>query len=166
MSSPVRVTASVEGADEMVRELLKLGANVKKTEVGAIRAGGRIIANAANTNANGISSQSGRKVSLRVRRRKGFTVGSIYPAKGFAHLRLFEYGTGAGLRWARKGGPFTFYAGNRLVVTRIIRHPGLIARPWLRPAFDANAQAAVDKIGQVYVDAVEAARIEAEGSDD
>lgn len=166
MTNPVRVETHIEGADAMVRDLLALNANVKKTEVGAVRAGGRLIANAANVNASTLSSKSGRKVSLRVRRRKGYTVGSIFPAKGFAHLRLFEYGTGAGWRWARKGGPFTFWAGNRLVVTRAIQHPGLIARPWLRPAFDAQSQAAVDALGKVFADAVEAARIAAEGSDD
>lgn len=166
MSAPIKVTASVDGAEQMIKDLLTLGVNVGKAEKGAIRAGGRLIANEANINASALSSQPGRKVSLRVRKRKGYTVGSIYPAKGFAHLRLLEYGTGAGWRWARKGGPFVFFAGGKKIVTRIIQHPGTVSRPWLRPAFDARAAEAVSEVGRVFKDALESARIAAEGTDD
>ncbi len=161
-----KYTAEVDGAEQLVKDLLTVGLNVKKSVAGAVRAGGRIIRNQAEANAATLSSKPGKKVALRVRKRAGFVVGSIYPAKGHAELRLVEYGTPGGYRFARKGGPFKFYAGNRLIVTRVIDHPGTIARPWLRPAFDAQAQAAANKVGAVLKDAIEAARIEAEGSDE
>ena len=59
-----------------------------------------------------------------------------------------------------------FYAGNKKIVTRIIQHPGTVARPWLRPAFDAKADEAAQVLGATLRDAIETARIEAEGTDD
>jgi HK97 gp10 family phage protein len=161
-----KFTAEVEGAEQLVKDLLNVGLNVNKSVVGAVRKGGRVIRNQAEANANGISQKPGKKTSLRVRKRKGFVVGSIFPAKGHAELRLVEYGTPAGYRWARKGGPFVFYAGNKKIVTRIINHPGTAARPWLRPAFDTKADEAARVLGDTLKDAIEAARIEAEGTDD
>lgn len=161
-----RFTAEIEGSEQLVQDLLTVGLNVKKSVVGAVRAGGRIIRNDAEGRAGSISSKPGKKVALRVRKRSGFVVGSIFPAKGHAELRLVEYGTPAGWRLAMKRGPFKFYAGNRLIVTRAIQHPGTAARPWLRPAFDNKSKEAAQKVGDVLKDAIEAARIEAEGSDD
>ena len=161
-----KFTAEIDGAEQLVNDLLNVGLNVQRSVVGAVRKGGRVIRNAAEANANVISQKPGKKVALRVRKRKGFVVGSIYPAKGHAELRLVEYGTPAGWRWARKGGPFVFYAGNKKIVTRIIQHPGTVARPWLRPAFDAKADEAAQVLGATLRDAIETARIEAEGTDD
>lgn len=161
-----KFTAEVEGTEDLVKDLLTMGLNVQKSVVGAVRAGGRVIRNQAEANAASLSSKPGKKVALRVRKRTNYVVGSIYPAKGHAELRLVEYGTPPGYRFARKRGPFKFYAGNKLIVTRVIDHPGTIARPWLRPAFDAKATEAANKVGAVLKDAIEAARIEAEGTDD
>ena len=162
----VKMTADVEGAEQLVKDLLAVGLNVKKSVVGAVRKGGRVIRNQAEANAGAISEKPGKKVSLRVRKRTDYVVGSIYPAKGHAELRLVEYGTPAGWRLATKRGPFKFYAGDRLIVTRAIDHPGTIARPWLRPAFDIKAAEAARVLGDTLKDAIEAARIEAEGTDD
>jgi len=161
-----KFTAEIDGAEQLVNDLLTVGLNVKKSVVGAVRKGGRVIRHQAEANANAISQKPGKKVALRVRKRTDFVVGSIYPAKGHAELRLAEYGTPAGYRFARKRGPFKFYAGNRLIVTRVIEHPGTVARPWLRPAFDAKADEAAQVLGATLRDAIEAARIEAEGTDD
>lgn len=162
----VKMTAEIEGADQLVKDLLSVGLNVKKSVVGAVRKGGRVIRNQAEANANAISQKPGKKVALRVRKRTDFVVGSIYPAKGHAELRLAEYGTPAGWRLATKRGPFKFYAGNRLIVTRAIQHPGTAARPWLRPAFDTKSSEAARVLGDTLKDAIEAARIESEGTDE
>ena len=166
MTDPIKVHGKIEGGEQLVKDLLTVGLNVNKSVAGAVRAGGRVIRSAAEGNAAAISGKPGRKVALRVRKRQGFVVASIYPAKGHAELRLVEYGSRSGWRWARKNGPFVFYAGGRKVVTRIINHPGTTARPWLRPAFDAKATEAARVLGEVLKDAIESARIAAEGSDD
>lgn len=166
MAQAFRVEGKIEGAEQLVKDLLAVGLNVNKSVAGAVRKGGRVISRQAEANARAVSRNPGRKVALRVRKRKGFVVASIYPAKGHAELRLVEYGTKAGWRWARKGGPFRFMAGRKLIVTRAINHPGTTARPWLLPAFESKSQEAARVLGETLKDAIEAARIEAEGTDD
>ncbi len=162
----VRIEAKVEGADELIKSLIKSDGNVKKSVKGAVRAGAKVIAGAANANANAISRKPGKKVSVRVRTRKGFTVASVYPAKGHAELRLVEYGTPAGRRTVKNLlHPFVFTSGNRKIVAWSIRHPGTPARPWLRPAFDGNKDAAQRAVGESLRQAVEDARIAQEGTD-
>ncbi len=160
----VRIEAKVEGANKLIKALIESDGNVKKSVKGAVRAGAKVIAGAANTNANAISRKPGKKVSVRVRARRGFTVASVYPAKGHAELRLVEYGTPAGRRVAKKG-KFVFYAGGRRIETRVINHPGTPARPWMRPAFDGNKDAAQRAVGESLRQAVEDARIAQEGTD-
>lgn len=175
MGDFIRVQGTIEGVDKLIIELGKLGANVQKSIVGSVRAGARTIQQAAEANARSITAgHTGRRkhVALRVRMRKGvgangsYAVASVYPAKGFAELRPIETGTRSGWRWARRKGPFVFFAGNRQIVTRLIKHPGTAARPWLRPAFDSRKNDAVKAIGDALRDAVERARVVAEGSDD
>lgn len=162
----IKVEGKIEGIENLLKEMEKQAINVKKTTKGAVRAGGKVILKAARANANAISSQPGIKVSLRVRQRQGYVVASIFPAKGHAELRVIELGSGAGWRWAKNKGPFRFYAGNRLIVTRLINHPGTAAKPWLRPAFDSAKRAATDAVADSLRETVERAKIEAEGSDE
>lgn len=166
MSDFIKVKASIEGVDELVKELVAQGVNVKKSTKGAVRAGGKVIKRAAAANANAISSQPGNKVSLRVKQRVGFAVASIFPAKGHAELRPIELGTKPGWRWAKRKGPFTFYAGKRLIVTRLIKHSGTAAKAWLRPAFDAANDAATQAVADSLRDTIEKAKIAAEGNDE
>lgn len=151
MSESISVTANIEGLEELLQKLSDLGVNVRKTTTAATRWGAQAIQEQANANAQSISSKPGKKVAMRVRFRKNgqYAVASIYPAKGHAELRLVEYGTPAGNRWSIKGKPFTFYAGNKKIVTRMIKHPGTAARPWLRPAFDTQSDKAVDRYGEL-----------------
>lgn len=163
--SGTRIEARIENVDELMRDLKQLGINTKKTHKGAVRRGTNVIRAAAEQRAAVLSSRSGRKVRARVRTRQGYIVGSVFPGKGFAHLRLQEYGTKRGWRWARKKGPFKFYAGKKLIVTRLIRHPGTDKRPWLKPAFDASTGAALAAYGDALRAAIEEAKIEPEGND-
>lgn len=162
----VRTEMSLEGDEEIIKALRAAGLNVKKSTVGAVRKGGKVIRDQAERNASAISSAQGRKVALRVKNRKDFAVGSIYPAKGHAELRVIEYGTTAGWRWARKRGPFVFYRGKRKIVTRAINHPGTKARRWLLPAFESKGAEAAKVTTDVLWAAIEQARIESEGADD
>jgi HK97 gp10 family phage protein len=163
-----RVDADLEGLPELLKELTQMGANVKKSVKGATKAGAVVILKRARSNAKAISKGHSRKihVSLRVRMRDGYAVGSIFPGKGHAELRPIELGTKAGWRWARKKKPFTFVSGNRLLRTRLIKHPGTAAKPWLRPAFDATQEAAARAVGESLRETIEQAKIAADGGDE
>lgn len=165
MAGQVRFQAGIEGVDELVRDLNECGINTKKTHKGAIRAGTKVIRAAAEARAAAISSRPGRKTKLSVRSRKDYIVGNVFPNKGFAFLRPVEYGTKAGWRWARKKGPFKFMVGHRLIVTRLIHHPGTPAKKWLEPAFDASMEEAAETVGAALWDAIDKARTLPEGND-
>jgi hypothetical protein len=160
-----RFQAGIEGVDELVLDLNDCGVNTKKTHKGAIRAGTKVIRAAAEARAAAISSRPGRKTKISVRARKDYIVGNVFPNKGFAFLRPVEKGTSSGWRWARTKGPFKFYAGKRLIVTRLIKHPGTAKRPWLKPAFESSMSEATQAVGDAFKAAIEQAHILAEGND-
>jgi HK97 gp10 family phage protein len=160
-----RFGVTFEGGEELLKELQAAGLNTKKTMSGAVRKGGRVIADAANARAKAITSRAGKCVALRVRTRSGWAVASIYPAKGKRHLVFFETGTKPGWRWARKKGPFKFRAGNRLIVTRLIKHPGIRPNKWLQPAFNAVKNKATQVVGEAYRAAIEEHKVESGGSE-
>lgn len=161
-----RFGATLEGGDDLLRDLNQMGSLTKKSLKGVTKAGADVIAAAANARAATITSRSGKHVRVRVRVRPGgYAVGAIFPAKGKAHLKLHEYGTKAGWRWARKNGPFKFYAGNRLVVTRLIKHPGMAKRPWLAPAFNAAKDEAAQAYGRALRKVIEDRQALPEGAD-
>jgi HK97 gp10 family phage protein len=160
-----RFIAQLENSEALLKDLRDVNANTKQTLKGAVRAGTKVIRNAAEARAAALSSRAGKKTRARVRTRSGFVVGAVFPGKGFGHLKLLEYGTKAGRRWALKKGPFRFYAGNRLVVTRMIRHPGTAQQQWLAPAFEAAKNEAAQAVGEALRDAIEKAKITPEGSD-
>jgi HK97 gp10 family phage protein len=168
MSEWISVKADIENIDELFQQLKDLGVNVRHASVGAMRYGGKAVQEQAESNARGITSQKGKLVAMRVRFRKkeDFVVASIYPAKGHAELRVIEYGTGAGRRWATKKGPFTFRAGNRKISTRMIDHPGTAARPWLRPAFDQKSDEAASRYGERLKDVIDTLKNVAEDNGD
>lgn len=166
--------ATLEGGDKLVKELLAVSANAKKSVKGINRAGTNVIKKQANANAKMLTGRSGQPikdvrasqpVKQAVRLRSGFVVGSVVPAKGFGFLKFFEYGTKSGWRWARKGKPFTFFAGNKLIVTRLIKHPGMAKKPWLSPAIESSKDAAIAKVGDALRDAVEKLKATPEGTD-
>ena len=108
--------------------------------------------------------QAGSPVQLRVRKRKGFAVASVTPAKGYGHLRLLEYGAQP---HTINGKPFLrFFSGGKLIEVRSVRHPGFAARPWLRPAVDSVANEAIARVGEALAETLEQAKIAAEGSDE
>lgn len=172
MTDHMRFKATLEGGDELVYDLLQMGANTNKSIRGATKAGAKVVRDEAEANARAITAgHTGktRHVALKTRLRKGaptdYAVASIYPAKGFAELRPIESGTKAGVRWARRKGPFKFMMGGKLIVTRIIQHPGTTPQPWLSSAFDAKREEAVQAMQDSLIAAVEEARVAADEGD-
>jgi hypothetical protein len=165
-----RELATLEGGDQLIKEMLRLSDNAKKSVKGINRAGTNVIRKQAKANARALTTRSGAVVKSAVRLRAGFVVGSIVPAKGFGFLKFFEYGTKPGWRWARRKGPFAFYSnndmGNKLIVTRLIKHPGMAKEPWLAPAIASAGPDAIAAIGDKLRDVIEQAKVIPEGHDE
>ena len=177
-----RIACKIEGTEELLKALRALGENVNKSVTGATRAGGKVLKGEALANARAITSRSGKiteldqatgkqktvqassPVQLRVRKRQGFAVASVTPAKGYGHLRLLEYGAKP---HDIHGKPLLrFFSGDRMIDVAVVHHPGFAARPWLRPAVDAVKNEAIAAVGKALAETLEKARIIAEGNDD
>jgi HK97 gp10 family phage protein len=171
-----RVAVKIEGTEELLKALRALGTNVDKSVKGATRAGGKVILGAARSNAKALTSRSGKiveekkviqagnPVQMKVRKRTGFAVASITPAKGYGHLRLLEYGAQP---HTINGKPLLrFFSGGKFLEVRSVQHPGFAARPWLRPAVDARKDEAIQAVSDSLAQTLEQAKIEAEGSDE
>lgn len=172
-----RVAVKIEGGEELLKALRALGENVDRSVKGATRAGGKVMLARARANAKALTSRSGTikneegktvqassPVQLRVRKRKGFAVASVTPAKGYGHLRLLEYGAKPHSIFGKP--LLRFFSGGELIEVRAVSHPGFAARPWLRPAIDAVKDAAIEAVGEALAETLEKAKIAAEGNDE
>jgi HK97 gp10 family phage protein len=160
-----RSEAKIEGTAELIKELKALGVNVRKTLRGTMRAGGKVIGEAAEANAPE-SSKRGKKISVAIVAATSDRVtAAVGPNKRHFNLRYFETGVPA---HAISGNPLLQFTnrGGDLVKTGRVSHPGMAARPFLRPAFDSQGDQAVKVVGESLRLAVEEARIAAEGEDD
>ena len=158
------VQVKIEGAEELLKELKALGVNVKKTLRGATRAGAKVIQAEAETRARSVSGSSGKHVRVSVSaRHKEFVEASIGATRKKFFMRFFETGVQP---HEITGAPLVFEGDRGLIVIGGVRHPGMPARPWLRPAFDSRRDAATAAMGDVLRATVEEARIAAEGRDE
>lgn len=122
----------------------KLETNVMR---GALRAGANVIKNEAKQNApvQDGDLKASIRVSARIDRQRGAVVASVKAGDKkawYAHIIEFT-GAKAHKIYARKGSALAF-AGGRY---SSVNHPGMQARPFLRPALDARAQDAVVAAG-------------------
>lgn len=142
----LEVQVRVEGGESLLREMRALGIRVSSAMRSAMRAGARVIQQRAEELAP----------SRRVRRRRATrTVASVRrdvvtirvaPSKRRWYLRLVETGTRAHVIRARRGRVLVFQGRRGTVAVQVVQHPGARARPWLRPAFEQQREAAVRAI--------------------
>jgi HK97 gp10 family phage protein len=159
-----RIDVKLEGAEELIEELRALGVNVKRSVRGAVRAGAKVIQEAAEANARGVTGSSGKHVRIKVSARsKEFVEAEIGATKKKFQLPFFETGVQP---HEITGSPLVFEGDKGLIVIGGVRHPGMPAQPWLRPALDVKRDAAVEAMGETLRAAIEEARIAAEGQDD
>lgn len=146
-----RVSVKIEGADKLLRALKKRRVDVAAVLEKAATAGAEVLAAAANPNApealietETTSAEPGR-----------VTVAVGPPAEKW-YWRFVE----TGAQHHPIGGPLAiwFEQEQRLVVVGGAQHPGMAARPFLRPAFDEKGGkdgAAQAEVGDVLRRAVE-----------
>jgi len=135
------ISMQVEGGDELVRKLKAIGADVNgELEVAAL-AGAEVIRQAADRGAPSAANA----VEV-LERGNGYVIVGIGPDKEHWFYRFFE--TGAGPHGIT-GEPLVFEGREDTVVTWSVDHPGMAARPFLRPAFDGEKQRATKEVGDV-----------------
>lgn len=152
MSKYVKISGKLEGADELLAELQAVGLSVKGTTRKGVRAGLKAMQVNAERRAGALSTRRGKSTKIAISSKaRGAVTGQLGPSKKKFYLRFFETG-------ARPHTIKQTYMRLGRSVTRRIKHPGMAARPWLRPAFDESTAAAQQAFGQAMRQAIETRR--------
>lgn len=161
-----RVGAEVQGGEELIAALKELGLSVKGSVRKACRQGSKVMRDAAEANARSVSpGTSGKHAVIKSRGNKVTQVEFyIQPSKKKWYFKFFE--TGAVPH--EIPGPLAFEGDAGSVLVSSAQHPGMAARPWLRPAFDNNRDAAAARVGEVLKEIIETrrAQLDSERDDD
>jgi HK97 gp10 family phage protein len=136
-----RVSVKVEGGPELIAKLRKMGVDVDQVLEAAATAGAQMIAETAN----GKAPRRLIRTETAERRAGRVTVDVGMPDEVW-YWRYLE--TGAGPHGIT-GSPLMFEGDQGTIVTGAVSHPGMAARPFLRPAFDAEKDNAADETGKV-----------------
>ena len=145
----------IAGAEELAALLKLLPKNIERNIMrSALRYGARVIANEAKKNITTedtgalkrsvrTSSRSQRGTVFAYARAGGKRSGAKKDQAAF-YAAFIEYGSAAHLIKPKKTNFLSFIAKDgRRVTTKLVSHPGIKARPFMRPEFDAKADAAV-----------------------
>ena len=136
---PTGITVKVEDT-ELLRDLKKMGVDVNEVLEAALAAGAKIIEDEANRRAPGPHITTGdfkkRGMSAEI---------SVGPDDDHWYYRFFE--TGATPHGISGNRLLRFLVGGDEVFARHVSHPGMAAKPFLRPAADENENQTRDAIG-------------------
>lgn len=140
-----RVTAKVEGGEELLRRLEKMGLDVTQVLAAAAQAGAQVIADTANGLApspnvlieGDTKGSSKNKVTL-----------NVGPSEEKWYWRFLETGAvGHGIS-PRSKKALAFEVDGERVLAWAVQHPGMAAKPFLRPAFDKEKDNATKAVGE------------------
>lgn len=148
MSKAPRITVKIEGADELIKKLRRLGVDTSQILEAAATIGAQVLADDANARAPepkiAMETVEAKKTSVMV---------DIGPLDEVWWWRFLE--TGAQPHTIT-GNPLVFEVeGDETIQTGLVQHPGMAARPFLRPAFDGKHPKATDAFGKVMKKTVE-----------
>lgn len=147
MSAVIHVR--VEGDKLLLAKLKQMGVNVDALLEAAVTAGAVIVEAAARVNAPGPEIEH--ETAVKTKRMVAVAVG---PTKRRWYYRFMETGAGA---HQITGNPWLVFDGDMgRVRVRSVQHPGMAARPFLRPAIDERQREAETAMGRVWKAAVEA----------
>ena len=134
------MTFKVDGLANIQRAMKELPERVARNVLtSAVRAGGQVIRKDA------LSRIRDKKAIILVKRRspKGTALFSVGLTKEKWKLRFLEFGTAPHVIKSKTGKNMT---DGSTFFGRVVRHPGMSARPFLRPAFDGNIMRAIEVI--------------------
>lgn len=131
------VTVVVEGGEELLRALRRAGVNVDSALEAAAMLGAAVMEDAM------VPLAPGPGIATEVTEKgPGYVAVDVGPDEDHWYYRFFETGTGP---HAITGSPWLAWDD---VVTRRVSHPGMAARPFMRPAFDGSSGAAAETVGE------------------
>jgi HK97 gp10 family phage protein len=171
---PIQVGVKIEGGDALLKALRDAGLNVKKSQRAALRAAAKVIGMDARTRAPGPG------VKWYVDRApNGNIEATVKPDAAHWYYRFFETGvqpfeinfvtgrstrtSGGGRAIRHKTDASVMKFGDQFA--SIVRRGGMPARPFLRPAFDTQKDAAVQAFGDKIRAVLEQARAAAEAGE-
>lgn len=140
----------IEGGEELFRKLEALGVNLREVLVKAVEAGGEVIGDDAETKSPG----DGLTVEILSKKANSVEVG-IGPDKEHWYYRFFELGAQPHEISAETAKALAFEGGGGMVFAGSVAHPGMPARPFLRPAITDKAEQASTAVGSVLEKSLE-----------
>jgi HK97 gp10 family phage protein len=156
----VKISGKLEGADDLIAELNAVGLSVKGTTRKGVRAGMKAMQVNAERRASSLSTRRGKATKIAISSKsRGSVTGKLGPSKKKFYLRFLETGARPHII------PQTYVRLGR-TVRRRLRHPGMAARPWLRPAFDESTTAARQAFGAAMRQAIETRRAQLDNGPD
>jgi len=138
-----RMQVRVTGDDVLMRKLARLGVKASDVLEAATQAAATVIEREANAAAPGpnIRQETTEKAASRV-------VVAVGPIKEKWYYRYHETGTRPHVI---RGKPYLAFGG---IVVGEVNHPGMAARPFLRPAIDTHGEEATEASGAVLRQAI------------
>ena len=134
----------VKGLDQLQKFLDQLPAKVEQNVMrGALRAGANVVKPAAQAGINNVSGDLARSLRVSVRAKRGTVTAAVKTDLFYA--KFVEYGTRPHWITSRDGKALSI---GGLFFTNAVQHPGTSPHPFLRPALDAQAAAAVVAAGE------------------
>lgn len=131
----------VKGMRELNQFLQQLPVKLERNVLrGALRAGAKPVQEQAKRDAPRDTGKLAEGIKIGTKAKGGRVVANVKLTGPHAHIgRWLEYGVAAHQITASTGG-WLFFGGN---FAKAVQHPGIPARPFMRPALDSQAQAAV-----------------------
>lgn len=133
------ITVTLEGGEDLLRAIADADQSVRSVLRAATLAGGQVVVDAAAGSAPG----PGIVAEVMEASAAGVEVG-IGPDKEHWHYRFLETGAAA---HEITGNPLIFEGRAGMVKTASVSHPGMAARPFLRPAHDGTQREQQDTLG-------------------
>lgn len=151
--APIKPTVMLLGEDDLRQALKDLQEEAKKALQEAVQAGAQVVMDEANRNAPGPHVIS--KVS---KRGKEYAEVEIGPDKEHWYYQFFETGATAHEIPKKKSAGLLHFTGSGgdEVFTGGVDHPGMPAKPFLRPAIDEHGDEARERAGVVLREVIEA----------
>ena len=142
----MNVLAKLEGVDQLEKRLKAMEKKARNELMDEMaKAGVPEIEDPANRDAPG--PHIIHKVTKRTK--TGIEV-SIGPDEAHWHYRFSEFGAGEHEITVKSRRALSFEGDRGVVVTRSVRHPGIVARPFLRKNFDEKKEKAINMMRDVF----------------
>lgn len=146
MADMIRV--ELQGDKELIAKLNAMGISTRAILEAAVSAGAAIVRDIAREQA------PGPEIEMEVTKSSDESATALVgPDKDHWYYRFHEFGAGA---HPEAGKPFMVFEGESGTVrTKEVNHPGMAAKPFLRPAIDGHEDKAAEAMGEKFRGAIE-----------